>query len=208
MNNALYVNEIANEEIIEGFLRETVYEMLEIKDRYTVVPFSYPGWSTADYISKLAKKISNSMYHTAEQLGKEKFKKFNPEKTKLTPDILNEMWIAASDAITKEIYKGHAASDSNKIPGLDEAIEKGAIIARHRENSHHRVLNEAREEMAAQAEKIDYRDDLLRIVREKYFTYLQDNFGLFKEQSRELRSESTPQQRGDTPKPEWEQKMY
>ena len=151
--------EISSSVPIQNLLSETLHEMLEIKGKHTMVAFSYPGWETSTYIQRLAFKMSDLMFQSGERLAKEKFKNFNPEKTKLTLEMLEEIWMEASKAITEE-------RDMNKN---DIGNERKAIMEK--------------------AKTVNFQDDFLRRFREKYFSYMQKTYGLFGEQSKELNRE-------------------
>ena len=173
----LYLNGITNSKLIDSFLVMTLEDMIGVRGEYTVVPFSYPGWPTADYISKMSGRISDAMYEAGLKMAKERFKNFNPEKTKITKEMLEEIWMEATKAITKEIYAGFEEGQENRIPGLGESIENGAIIPRDRDEVTEEGILAAREMIKAKAEKNDYRDELLRKFRERYFSYMQENYG-------------------------------
>jgi len=187
MKKALYLREAANSVIMQSFLQTSLHEMLGISGKYVVVPFSYPGWPTAEFIKQLSFKISDSMYSVGEKLAKEKFKNFNPEKTKLTSDMLEEMWMEASKIITQEIYKGFGSYVyPNRIPGLKESIEEGALIPSDRDENTELNIQAARKTIKEKAEQVDYQDDLLRRFREKYFSHMQETYDLFLEEQKEL----------------------
>ena len=42
--------------------------------------------------------------------------------------MFEQIWMKASQAITQEIWSGFEAEPMNKIPGLNESLEEGAII--------------------------------------------------------------------------------
>ncbi len=180
---------------MKNLLSQTLHEMLEIKGEYTVVPFSYPGWPTADYISKLSNEVAEAMYDEGMSLAKTKFKNFNPSKTKLNLEMLDEIWMEASQKITEEIWVGFEAEPSNRIPGLEESVERGAIIPRDRREGTEEGMKLARDTIKRKAEENDYRDELLRRFREKYFTYMKENFDLFSESEEEVHQESRPKLR-------------
>src|SRR3989344_7898599 len=149
----LYLNGITNSKLMDSFLVMTLHDMLGIRGEYTVVPFSYPGWPTADYISKISLRISGAMHEAGLKMAKDKFKNFNPDKTKITKEMLEEIWMEASKAIAKEIYAGFEEGQENRIPGLGESIERGAIIPRDRDEVTEERMLRAREEIKAKAEK-------------------------------------------------------
>ena len=192
MKKTPYLVSIVNSVVIQNLFQESLNDILGIKGKYTVVPFFYPGWPTAEFIKKISFKMSDSMYKIGEKLAKEKFKNFNPEKTKLPSDIIDEIWMEASRIIAEEIYKGFEELDQNRIPGLRESIKGGAIIGRGIEDA---ITEEARQDIEGKIDSIDYRDELLRIFREKYFSYMQKTYDLFSEEKKEI------------PKVEWKPKM-
>ncbi|HEV7702236.1 MAG TPA: hypothetical protein VGO63_02220 [Candidatus Paceibacterota bacterium] len=184
----LYLNDIADSEIIKSLLVTTLNEILEIKDRYKVVPFSWPGWPTADYISKTARKISEAMEKEGERLGKEKYNNFNSDRTKLTPEILEEIWMKASQAITEEIWAGFEAEPMNEIPSFERDIKKGAIMRNNDPwNEDSESKQKARDQIKTKASKANFNDDFLRKFKNKYFEYIKENFGLFNETSSEFK---------------------
>ena len=185
----LYLEEISNPTLMKNLLSQTLHEMLKIKGEYTVVPFSYPGWPTADYISKLSNEVSKVMYDEGMSLAKTKFKNFNPSKTKLTLEMLDEIWMEATQKITEEIWSGFETEPLNRIPGLQESIERGAIIPRNRNEGTEEDMKSARDIIKQRAEENDYRDELLRRFREKYFTYMREHFDMFSEQGKEFHGE-------------------
>ena len=71
---ALYLNAITNPTLMESLLSISLHEMLNIRREYEVVPFSYPGWPTADYISKISNNISQAMYDEGLSLAKKNSK--------------------------------------------------------------------------------------------------------------------------------------
>jgi len=186
-----YLTDVSNSAVMQNLLSETLHEMLEIKGKYTVVPFFYPGWPTAEFVKALSFKISDAMYKTGEILARKKYASFNPVKTKISSEIINEMWMEASRIITQEIYESFQKGipTSNRIPGLRESIKKGAIIPIPRDD---RDTEGVRAVMETKLNNGDYLDDLLRKFREKYFSYMQENYDLFKEQGNEQNKEIRP----------------
>ena len=191
----LYLDEISNPTVMKNLLSQALHEMLEIKGEYTVVPFSYPGWPTADYISKLSNEISKVMHDKGMVLAGTRFKNFNPSKTKLGLEMLDEIWLEVMQKITQEIWLGFENEPSNKIPGLQESVERGAIIPRDRIEGNEESMKLARNMIMQKAEENDFRDEFLRRFRDKYFAYMKENFDLFSEQDEEAHQEFKPKLR-------------
>ncbi|MEO8638043.1 MAG: hypothetical protein ABI430_04050 [Candidatus Taylorbacteria bacterium] len=188
-----YLHQVSSFELIKNLLVESLNEMLKIKDRYRVVPFSYPGWEIAKYTSDMAERISKSMRETGERLAREQFKKFDEGKTKLTKEIVEEMWMSASKSISSEIYAGYDEGKDNHIGGLNDALEEGAIMRTDKPwEASELEMETARDDIKKQADKINYQDDLLRRFREKFFKRMQSEFGLFTEQKQESTQEFMP----------------
>lgn len=176
------LKEITNQNVISNILRGCLEEMLEIRGE-KVVAFSYPGWDTADFISSLSSEISSAMYETGEGLGKSEFKKFNWETTKLTKEILEEMWVEASKKVGENLLQSFRGSEVDEIPGVEKALQEGSVIANggfRANESDHRL---AREKISANVEGVKFdREVLLRNFRNKYFEYMQKEFSLFDEE--------------------------
>jgi len=78
---------------IENIIRSALNEMLNIKEKYSVHSLSYPGWPTADFISGLSSDICQKIDDVGQKLGQEHSKNFKYDKTKLPPEIIDEIWL-------------------------------------------------------------------------------------------------------------------
>ena len=167
----LYLRGLANDGIIKSLLEETLHEMLGIRDTHSVVHFSYPRWPTADYISKVSRAVSDAIFETGTRLAKARFKEFNPDRTKLTPEMLDEMWLEATGAITKAIHDGFENGATNTVPGLEKSINEGAVLSRDWQNESKGEIEETRTRLSKKAKTIDYRRAITAFPREVLFVH-------------------------------------
>lgn len=194
-----YIGYVANATVMQNILNETLHELVGAKQKdasvpeHTVVAFSYPGWPTATYVRDLSFKMADAMRDKGLTLAKEKYRDFKEDKTKLTVDMVNEMWGEAAKIVREEIYTSLETPRGPEVPGLRESLEKGAIIPASR-NPIPVMLDLAREEMQKKAESVD-KEMLLQIFRNKFFAFLQREFGLFQEHNQEPTSELKPRMR-------------
>lgn len=197
-----YINSVAEQYIIENVLNQALHTMLNATD--VIIPSLGFNWETSNFLKDIARNISNVMYAEGERIMKAKVKNFNPERTRLTKDVIEEMWHAGSKEFGNEITKGFIQGEganiqegkSNRIPGLEQIVREGGIVSRALgfRNSDdpepeelERHYAEIREKLIRSLESADFRDEFLRLARNNYFEYLQERFEIFTDQGAEMK---------------------
>jgi len=197
-----YISAVTNQNLIEDSLRRALYTMLNAIDMS--IPSLGHEWDTSNFLKGIAQSVSDAMYAEGEKIMKSKAKDFKPEKTRITKDVIEEMWLAGSRVFGDEIAKGflqddasnHFQKDNNRIPGLEEIVREGGIISHAdgfrnsddpEEEDLKRHHNELREKLIENLENADYRDEFLRIARNNFFTYLQEKYEIFNDGNSEVK---------------------
>lgn len=189
------LEEITNGIVVKNIFTNTLEEMLGIKGKYNIHSLSYPGWPIADHIARLSSEISKKMYEVGSNIGKERYKGFSGEKTKLTKDIVGDIWQSVSKLISEKIDQIVVGSeDSREIPGLAEGVKKGVIWSKDKglfprdgkpDVGREKEIGELRNQLIEKLSKLNDSEELLRQFRNNFFGYLQKEFDLYGEQNRE-----------------------
>src|SRR3989344_750934 len=171
---------IAGEDHIKSLLLKTLQKMMG-SEEYVVVPFNYPGWNISDFISKLSFDISKKLFEEGLGIGQRGFKKFDPQRTKLTSEMINELWMLVSKTIAEEVYKTFEAKEHAEIPGIEESINDGVIISRTtgmRGNPDDIIPG--REAMKKRAAEIKFdKDEFLTNFKNNLYEHMKKEFGLY-----------------------------
>lgn len=139
------------------------------------------------FISDLSEDISKTIYDKGKKLCEKRFNKFSQKKTKLTPEILEELWLDVSSLFTKRIYgaydvisdfqnRGICSSDL-LIPGLSFAITEGPIAFDKGTQSGDVEL--VRNVLKNDLDKTNDLIDFYMRVRNELFNDWHNNYGLF-----------------------------
>ena len=154
------------------------------------------------FIFNLSDDITETIYNKGRALCEKKFNKFNKKKTRLTPEILGELWLEVSSLFAKKIYKTYDVVDNSaqinfmavndgclrkcfregpfhdlEIPGLSFAIRKGPIAFDTATGFGDVEL--VRNILKNDLDKTNDVTDFYRKVRNELFNHWKDNYGLF-----------------------------
>src|SRR3989338_9050275 len=179
---------------IENLLKATLYEILGIKDKLTVPEMGYREGTTGYFVHTLALKISDKIDEIGQKLGKEKFKKFDFSKTKLTQEIIEEIWMNVSSLLAEQnesLYK----SGNHEIPELRKLLEETSffpgIKAPHKmwDPKHQEYYESERKRILENLDRINDANDFIAKFKNDFFGYFKKEYGLFNELEAEIKHE-------------------
>ena len=188
---------------IKGIIVDAINDLLGIKNKYVLDQISYTGnlrTEFHEFIDELADEFGKEMEKAGVRIGKEKFKNFDPKKTKLNSEaeIISEIWLELSKLISEKIGKMlQREGEERGIPGLKNIIKEsdvytpdGEWIALDREKG---IAFEAniKKELLEKLPKINDKEELLKRFQNELFSYFQTEFGLYNEQ-KEKKNEIEP----------------
>jgi hypothetical protein len=180
---------LSNQKLVELFLEDTLYETLGIRDRLSVPDL----WSVGrEFISPIALEVTNKIDEVGKKLGEKKFKNFSSSKTKLTKEILEEIWIEVSSLLAKRIEKLYT-SGTHEIPGLEKLLKETAFFPgikspfKMHTKEHKEYFEEKRKDMLNNIESTNDAQEFVAKFRNKYFNYLRREYGAFDEPTAEIK---------------------
>jgi len=186
------LHSLVNKDAIKNLLADSLYEKLGVKG---TVRFSDLGWqegSPGHFINSIAQKITDQLAMTGEKIAREKFKNFDPNKTKLDPELVAELWRLASDIIAEQI-EGLHHSKNQEINGLEQTVRETPLLPdidspyKMHTSEFLAYSKSQRQKMLDNLPTINHSPELLEGFRNNLFKIMQDKFGLYKEQEGEIK---------------------
>jgi|GEM_PF-5742435 hypothetical protein len=172
---------------LRALLESTLHEVLGIKNKFVIPSEVGKKGSTSYFVSSLAEDVATIIREVGEDLGRKEFKDFNSD-TKLTPEIVEEIWMGVSSFLGRRVERLYNKSGANEIPGLRELIEERPLLPGEaayfqRGDREHKV--HAKEYRKRMTEKMNSLNDASLFVakfRNNYFEYFQGEYKAFPEQ--------------------------
>lgn len=182
---------LSSEVMIRYAFFDALNQTLGIKGEYTLENLTSDGYSdTIDFLSELSAEISQRINQVGQKLGEARFQRFDPTKTKLEPEIIDEIWLEISQLITEKIQEALEKKEVKDIPGLKEAIEESDVITKDYDWLDSEDGEPIKQELLKKLPGLNDREQLLRNFKNELFSYFQKEFGLYKEQEQEIQGET------------------
>jgi len=180
-------------------LDNILHEMLGVKDRYRISSLLRRGSAVVDFLNQLSSEVKKKIETVGNELGTRKFKTFKPKSTRLTPEMISDIWEEVSHLLGEKIMEINAGDDiERKIPGLKDSIERGTIVSvtgTEFSSINPAESDAARKEMLERLPKMNDAAELIANLRNELFSYFQKEFKLYSEQEQEMKVEQKERRR-------------
>lgn len=189
------LSELSDCNVFRYIFNETIKEFFNKKGlHYSELPHGVtdPSWPTGKHITDLSFELSQKVESAIGKSLEEKFKKYNPQVTKLSPEVVNEIWMIISNWVGEKIEQ-QAHTESGDIPGLKHGVEEGVIlVAGGKKTVPETTVEDRRKAREKFLEKLPHINDeilLLQKFRNNLYQFYKEKYGIFNKELSELNSE-------------------